>query len=143
MATLLLNCGAAISSRIRARRHAKEEREREYAENFEKLQAENEKRVKRLSAMSQQYDLINDPMYNSKALPTYEDVQRQSISDDDVAGRERSGRVSLTQTSQAMSTARPQGITTVQSLRPKSSMVDRRDWAAVASTTTRTTTTAA
>ncbi|GME33323.1 hypothetical protein GTA08_BOTSDO11439 [Neofusicoccum parvum] len=83
MATLLLNCGAAISSRIRARRQAKEEREREYAENFEKLQAENEKRVKRLSAMSQQYDLINDPMFNSKALPTYEDVQRQSISDDD------------------------------------------------------------
>ncbi|EOD46659.1 hypothetical protein UCRNP2_6605 [Neofusicoccum parvum UCRNP2] len=70
MATLLLNCGAAISSRIRARRQAKEEREREYAENFEKLQAENEKRVKRLSAMSQQYDLINDPMFNSKALPT-------------------------------------------------------------------------
>ncbi|KAL1634621.1 hypothetical protein SLS58_010616 [Diplodia intermedia] len=52
MASILLGCAAVISPRVRERRRAKVEREREYADNFAALQEENEKRVKRLSILS-------------------------------------------------------------------------------------------
>ena len=49
MASLLLGCLGFTSSKFRAKRQAKKEREQEYVENFEALKEQNANRVRQLS----------------------------------------------------------------------------------------------
>ena len=49
MASLLLGCLGFTSSKFRAKRQAKKEREQEYVENFEALKEQNAHRVRQLS----------------------------------------------------------------------------------------------
>ncbi|KAK5002224.1 hypothetical protein LTR16_007148, partial [Cryomyces antarcticus] len=53
MASIITGCAALISDRVQKRRRAKKEVKQEYADRFEELEAENEKRVRGLSSASQ------------------------------------------------------------------------------------------
>ncbi|KAF2143377.1 uncharacterized protein K452DRAFT_286201 [Aplosporella prunicola CBS 121167] len=65
MASLLLGCGAVFSERLARRHRAHREITREYAENFELLKKENEKRVQ---TIANQYSASSSPP------PSYEDI---------------------------------------------------------------------
>lgn len=164
MTSVLLTCGAVVSTRLRRRHEAQKEREREYADNFEALRAENEERVKRLGLLAEQADGFPQqhagapPQLSSTPPPAYLDAmdvrqpRRRESGEATLnrgsgrnGGRQGCGEHVTTATArtsqsqrQLMSTeAIQQGMMAqMQSLRPKGSMVDRRDWAAASSTTT-------
>jgi len=69
MASLLLGCGALLSEKIRKRHRLKKENEREYAERFEEMKAENIRREnqRQLHRASQNDDVRPAPsgMYDA------------------------------------------------------------------------------
>ncbi|TKA78147.1 hypothetical protein B0A49_01711 [Cryomyces minteri] len=54
MASIIIGCAALISDRVQKHRRAKKAVKQEYADQFEELKAENEKRVRGLSSASQE-----------------------------------------------------------------------------------------
>ncbi|KAK5129553.1 hypothetical protein LTR16_002802 [Cryomyces antarcticus] len=93
MASIIIGCAALISDRVQKRRRAKQEVKQEYADRFEELKAENEKRVRGLSSASQEKRAASGTAAGEP--PAYEsvvDTRRSSVDERDRTSVEADGR---------------------------------------------------